>query len=412
MTRTAFIVCLSLAIATTAIHRVAAAEGDGFVPLFDGKTLEGWNQKGGKAKYEVIDGVIVGTSAPKTPNSFLCTNKAYGDFVLEYEFKVDQALNSGVQIRSHSLADYKDGRVHGYQVEIDPNKPDRLWAGGIYDEARRGWLFPGSKGGDGKTFTEQGQRIYKKGDWNQVRVEAKGHRIRTWLNGEARADFEDDVTASGFIGLQVHGVGNKAEPLKARWRNLRIKELGGSAAGGWKKLFDGKTFAGWEKLPGGEWVVEEGKIIGRQEKTEKRHGMLLSKDRFDDFTVRLKYKAIQGNSGLYFRVDRVKGNVSVHGFQAEIDPARDAGGLYETGGRAWVVKPTAEQVKQYFKPGDWNTMTVTAIGRDVTVTVNGHTTASLKNDPGRTAGHIGLQLHGGQAMHVEFKDLEIRRPSK
>ena len=115
-----------------------AAEDDGFVKLFDGKTLNGWIQRGGKAKYHVEDGTIVGTSVPKTPNSFLCTEKDYANFILELEFKVDRGLNSGVQVRSQSLPTYKKGRVHGYQVEIDPS--DRSWSGGIYDEARRGWL--------------------------------------------------------------------------------------------------------------------------------------------------------------------------------------------------------------------------------------------------------------------------------
>ena len=173
-------------------------------------------------------------------------------------------------------------------------------------------------------------------------------------------------------------------------------------------LFDGKTVAGWHTLPGGNWEVQDGRIIGTAEKSEGRHGQLVSDKRYKDFTVRLQYKSVKGNSGLYFRVDKVPGGVGVHGFQAEIDPANDVGGLYETGGRGWVVKPTAEQVKTYFKPGQWNEMTVTAEGRHVVVHVNGHKTAELKDDPGRLEGHLALQLHGGQDMHVEFKEIEIR----
>ena len=107
-------------------------------PLFNGKTLEGWVQRNGKAKYEVLDGEIVGTTVKGTPNSFLCTEKDYGNFILELEFWVDPTLNSGIQIRSESKPEYRNGRVHGYQVEIDPSS--RAWSGGIYDEARRGWL--------------------------------------------------------------------------------------------------------------------------------------------------------------------------------------------------------------------------------------------------------------------------------
>ena len=209
----------------------------GFVPLFDGKSLNGWEQKGGKALYRVEDGSIVGQSVPDTPNSFLCTKREYGDFILEYEFRCDPALNAGVQVRSSApgeettySADQKTievpaGRVHGYQVEIDPNKPERMWTAGIYDEGRRGWLYPGSRGGDAAKFSEQGKRLYRKGDWNVVRVEAIGPSIKTWLNGEARANLTDDMTPRGFIALQVHGVGGRKERIEVRWRNLRIRPL-------------------------------------------------------------------------------------------------------------------------------------------------------------------------------------------
>lgn len=178
-------------------------------------------------------------------------------------------------------------------------------------------------------------------------------------------------------------------------------------AEGFVPLFDGKTLDGWHTLPGGKWQVKDGVILGTSSRSDHRHGQLVSDKRYKDFIVRVKYKAIKGNSGLYFRVDKVPGAVGVHGFQAEIDPARDVGGLYETGGRAWVVKPTAEQVKSYFKPGQWNEMTVTAVGRHIVVEVNGTKTAELKDDPGRLEGHLALQLHGGQDMHVEFQVVEI-----
>jgi hypothetical protein len=215
------------------------AQEDGFVPLFNGKNLDGWVQAGGEALYQVKDGVIVGESVAKTPNSFLCTQKLYGDFVLEYEYKCDNLLNSGVQFRSNVYGietkvegkgkhkTISAGRVHGYQVEIDPNKPDRMWSAGIYDEGRRGWLYPGLAGGDGESFTKKGQATFKPNEWNSVRVECNGNHIRTWLNGQPRADFEDDMTPKGIIALQVHGVGKHPEAIgkTVMWRNLRIKEL-------------------------------------------------------------------------------------------------------------------------------------------------------------------------------------------
>ncbi|RMG38382.1 MAG: DUF1080 domain-containing protein [Planctomycetota bacterium] len=234
----ALVLTLILAFRSPAV----AGEDGGFVALFDGKTLDGWEQHGGKAKYYVEDGAIVGQSVPNTPNSFLCTKKKFKNFILEYEFLCDPQLNSGVQFRSNVYDKpveytYKTrngktatktvpaGRVHGYQAEIDPNKPDRMWTAGVYDEGRRGWLFPGLCGGDPKKFTEQGKRLFRPGAWNHVRVECRGDHIRTWLNGELRADFHDDLTPEGFVGLQVHGVGGRKDPLRVRWRNLRIKEL-------------------------------------------------------------------------------------------------------------------------------------------------------------------------------------------
>jgi len=189
---------------------------------------------------------------------------------------------------------------------------------------------------------------------------------------------------------------------------LVLGAAGITSGGEFNPLIDGKTLEGWHTAPGGNWEVKDGVIVATSPKTERRHGMLLSDKKYGDFVFRLKFKSLKGNSGLYFRAERVDSPVTVHGFQAEIAPGGPVGGLYETGGRAWVVKPDAELVKSCFKPGDWNEMTVTTQGKDVAVQLNGVTTAELKNDPGRREGHFGLQLHGGNDMHVEFKDIEIQ----
>jgi len=199
----------------------AAAWGGeaGWVSLFNGKDLEGWEQKNGLAKYEAKDGAIVGTSVPNSPNSFLCTKKDYSDFELEFEVMVDRDLNSGVQIRSHSKPDYQNGRVHGYQVEIAVGG----FSGGIYDEARRG-KFLNATGP-----TEEIRKLLKENAWNKYRVTCRGNSIQTWVNGVQVTDLKDDMTASGFIGLQVHGVGARTDPLKVQWRNLRLRELAPAA---------------------------------------------------------------------------------------------------------------------------------------------------------------------------------------
>lgn len=192
------------------------------VALFDGSTLTGWTRRGGDASYTVEDECIVGRTAPNQPNAFLCTNETYQDFFLTLEFKVNEELNSGIQIRSRSVPEYQSGRVHGYQVEIDPS--ERAWTGGIYDESRRGWL-------DDLADNPEARAAFRHNDWNALRVEAVGDRIRTWLNGVPAADLHDDMTPSGFIALQVHGVGNRADPLEVRWRNIRLRPFSNSATG-------------------------------------------------------------------------------------------------------------------------------------------------------------------------------------
>ncbi len=402
---------------TVAILVVLSASGglladDGaWMPLFDGKSLDGWQVKGGFAEYRIEDGAILGTTVKGSPNTFLCAPKQYADFELIFEVKVDTVLNSGVQIRSHvykkdtELTIYRDGRpvrnvrkagtVYGYQVEIA--KAAGGASGGIWDEARKAmWLF------DAKTRPEAGKAM-KENQWNEFRVLCVGDHIQTWINGVPCADFRDSTDLSGLIGLQVHSFSGD-KPAQVRWRNLVIREIGHHS---WSPLFDGKTLTGWHTLPGGTWKVENGEIIGLSEKTESRHGLLVTDKRFKDFTIGLKFKALKGNSGLYFRCDEVSGGVGVHGFQAEIDANIDVGGLYETGGRAWVVQPAPEDVKKWFKPGQWNEMTVSAHSGWIVVHVNGYKTAELKDDPGRSEGHIALQMHGGQDMDVHFKDIAI-----
>lgn len=176
-----------------------------------------------------------------------------------------------------------------------------------------------------------------------------------------------------------------------------------------KSLFDGKTLEGWTALPGGKWEVVDGAILGTSPKSERRHGILLSDRQFTDFVVKAKFRVHQGDSGFYFRAKRVKSGVSVHGFQVEVDTSQETGGLYETGGRAWVHKPSAEVVKKRgYEKGKWTDLELRAIGRHVVVKINGVTSSELKNDRGRIKGHFGLQLHGGQEMRVEYKDIVIQ----
>jgi 3-keto-disaccharide hydrolase len=205
-----------LAVVGLALTQASIGAEARWISLFDGKDLEGWEQLNGWAKYSVEDGYIVGKSVPNSPNSFLCTKKEYGDFELEFEVKVDAALNSGVQIRSQSLPSYRKGRVHGYQVEIAVNG----YSGGIYDEARRAKFL-----NDPDKPTPEIRELVKDNQWAKFRVICQGDQIQTWVNGVKVTDLHDGMTKSGFIGLQVHSVGKRQDPLQVRWRNLRLREL-------------------------------------------------------------------------------------------------------------------------------------------------------------------------------------------
>lgn len=173
-------------------------------------------------------------------------------------------------------------------------------------------------------------------------------------------------------------------------------------------LFNNKDLAGWHIIPGGKWEVVDGILIGTSEKSDPRHGLLVTDKSYKDFIISVTYKAITGNSGLYFRVEEIGGMVGVRGFQAEIDPTKDAGGLYETMGREWVVQPKPEDVKTWYKPNEWNEMTVEAKAGNVIVKVNGKEAARLQNDSGRLEGKFALQLHGEMDMKVLFKEVKIK----
>ena len=160
---------ISLLLIFTILSAETFAQKEQWTNLFDGKTLNGFKQLGGKAKYEAKNGEIVGTTVKDTPNSFLATEQDYGDFILELELNVAEGMNSGIQFRSLSKPDYKNGTVHGYQVEVDPS--DRAWSGGIYDESRRDWLYI-------PNINPAGKMAFKRnGQWNKYRVEAIGNKI-------------------------------------------------------------------------------------------------------------------------------------------------------------------------------------------------------------------------------------------
>jgi Domain of Unknown Function (DUF1080) len=390
------------------VSLAAASAADApFKPMFDGKTLNGWEVCNGSATYTIEKGVITGTTAEGSPNSFLCTKREYGDFVLEFDVMTDPALNSGVQLRSHRYPDERTvtvnngtemvqrkqpkGRVHGYQVEIANEAAKQN--GSIYDEARRGWIAR-MKAGD------PGVKAYHDNQWNHYRVEAKGDNIKTFVNGVPCVDLRDPLDQSGFIALQVHQFkGDK--PAHVRFRNVRIQDLGQST---WKPIWDGRTLSGWNARGGAEFKVEDGAIHAKSKPGDPAIGMLVSDQSFSDFTIRLKFKMIKGNSGLFLRADPQ----TMAGYEEEIDDAKRTGGFWEPGGRKWVTGPEDNKA---VKPGDWNDLTASMHGHRIVFHVNGVTTLDLPDDTqGRTEGRIGLQCHGARReTEIWFKDIEVLR---
>jgi len=293
--------------------------------LFNGKDLEGWTQLNGTAPYAVVDGAIVGTTTDGSPNSFLATDRTFGDFILEYEARQDVGpSNSGVQVRSESRPDYMNRRVHGYQLEIDPS--GRAWTGAIYDEARRGWIFPGS-------MTPEAHDLYQFGRWNHFRIEAIGSTIRTWVNGRPVAHIVDDLTPNGFVALQVHSVGRPTDAGRLiSWRNIRIQTTDltpspvddtairnlipndldpAEAAQGWRLLWDGETATGWrganqESFPAQGWKMEDGELIV----AGTSGGDIVTTEGFSAFELQLEFKLTEGaNSGIKYFVTESEAGV-------------------------------------------------------------------------------------------------------
>jgi hypothetical protein len=411
--------------------------------LFNGEDLTGWVQLGGDARYEVVDKTIVGTSVFGTPNSFLTTDKNYSDFILELDFKVDPSLNSGIQIRSQSLPEYRDGRVHGYQFEIDPS--DRAWSGGIFDEARRGWLYPLNE-----PENEDARNAFKKGEWNKVRVEAIGNSIKTWLNDIPAANLVDDQTAEGFIALQVHGIGKpEQEGTQVAWRDIRIitenvekyatettapeksyllnKLTDYEQSQGWKLLFDGASSQGWrsetaETFPGEGWEIENGVLTV---KGVSKPGSIITNEQYDDFELKLEVRLTEGaNSGIKYLYVLSLGGPEYQILDDKVHPDAKLGKIEGSRTFASLYDLIKAENKRVNEIGQWNTIRIISKGKNVEHWLNGFKVLEYNRDSDdfrklvaqskfskiagfgeADRGHILLQEHRDE---VSFRNIKIR----
>lgn len=350
--------------------------------LFNGKDLKGWKQLGGKATYEAGKGEIIGTTVYNEPNSFLVTETTFGDFILELEFKLDADMNSGIQFRSESKPDYQNGRVHGYQMEIDPSP--RAWTGGIYEEGRREWLYT-------IEYNPEAKKAYKKAEWNKARIECIGNTIRTWVNGVAAAHLVDDLTPSGFIALQVHSIGKPEEAgQKIRWRNIRIQTTNLKASpadnlfvmnlipntvseqeklNGVSLLWDGKSTTGWrgaykEVFPDKGWEITEGvlSVVRSGGGESENGGDIVTIGEYGAFDLQFEFKLTGGaNSGVkYFVTEKEANKGSAIGLEYQIlddetHPDANQGVVgNRTLGSLYDLIPSLKIKRGQRKIGEWN----------------------------------------------------------
>ena len=444
-----------LALAMICNAKVIDAQKPAMTSLFDGKTLEGWYPCNGSAPYTVENGTITGRTVVKSPNSFLCTKAAYGDFILEYEVWVATNLNSGMQLRSTVDPTIRQGKVHGYQVEVDPS--ERAWSGGLYDESRRGWLH---------TLVGQpaAQRAFKKSAWNKFRVEAIGPSIRTWVNGVPATNVLDDLSPSGILAIQVHAIGNDSARAGEviRFRNLRMQtqQLAASRTpddgktpqfsfipntisarerqDGWSLLWDAKTTTGWRgakltSFPANGWEIKDGvlSVMETEGKEAAAGGDIVTDRVYKSFELSVDYNMTKGaNSGIKYFVDTElnKGEGSSIGCEYQIldDAVHPDAKLGVKGNRtnAGLYDMIAPQNVRFNGVGEWNHARIVVRGNHVEHWLNGFKTVEYErgtqmwralvdkskyvvwpNFGEAETGHILLQDHGNR---VSFRSIKLR----
>lgn len=380
----------------------ANAYDGGWIDLFNGRDLDGWTQRNGTATYRIEGDSIVGKTSDGSPNSFLCTDKLYGDFELQFEVKVDSALNSGVQIRSQSVGDTPEGRVNGPQVEISTDH----MAGYVYGESAGGWMTPDE---DRKPHD-----YFKDGEWNHYHIVAYGNRIETWINGQPVSDLVHEERykshPKGFIGLQVHGIGKGQGPYEVRWRNLKLRDLSG-----FETLYNGKDLTGWETT--GNWLPQsDGSLLIQPRDGEmgwERYGAYLwSKKKYGDFVLDLEYAYPPGgNSGVYFRVGDTADPVK-QGIEAQIlDSSEKKDGPMTHHDHGGIISTVGASKNMSRPPHQWNRMVISCLGNHLQVELNGEQIIDTKIDEGPlkdrpAVGYIGLQDHG-QPNDLLFRNIRI-----
>jgi len=433
------------------------AQSNGWVNLFDGKTLSGWKRLAGSAEYSVENGMIVGTTVLNSGNTFLATEKEYGNFILELDVKIESLKgNSGIQTRSHYAAAAKDGKglVYGRQVEVDPS--DRKWSGGIYDEGRRKWLYP-------LTLNTNAQDAFKVNEFNHYKIECIGNEMKTWVNGIPAAYLVDTIDQKGFIALQVHQVSSADEVnKKVYFKNIRIKTTGLQSTSfpagvfvvdfvpnhltayekqnGWHLLFDGKTSKGWvgaykKTFPEKGWEIKNGiiKVLSSEGKEGANGGDIVTTGEYKSFDLSFEFKLTPGaNSGVKYFVTLSENNTgSAIGLEYQVldDSLHPDAKLGRNGDRTlaslYDLIPSKKPESVIRPIGEWNTGRIVVYpdnkvehylnGIEVLEYVRGSQEFRdlvaiskfkvWKNFGEASEGHILLQDHGNK---VSYRSIKIK----
>ncbi len=396
------IIAVLLFLSATSVY----AADEGWKSLFDGKTINGWENPYEWGKATVADGVVQLTSTKG--KWFLCTKKEYADFVFEAEVKIPaEHANSGFMFRAHK----KKNKVFGYQAEVDPS--DRAWSGGLYDEGRRGWLHPKKPNSSpsGKAFTDGPGKAFKRGEWNKYKIHCVGSSLKIYVNETLCTDYVDEEDSKGYIALQHHGEKGKIYSF----RNIRIKELNG-----WKSLFDGKTMAGWQlgngKTPTKGWVVKDGCIYH-----EGGVGSIYSAKIYENFELEIEWKiAPGGNSGIKYRFKNGLGPE----FQVLDDTKHGDGRNSYTSAASMYFMAKPNDNKKLKPVGEFNKAKIVARGPHLEHWLNGRKVLEMevesdawnkrkaktkfKNAKGYGVGpgKIQLQEHGAA---VWYRNIRIRK---
>jgi hypothetical protein len=385
---------------------------EGWVLLFDGKTLDGWRDfkgEGVTAPWKAEKGTLTSLGQGSDSTGYIVTGKQYENFIITFDWKISEAGNSGLLYHVVERPEYKVPYVTGpeYQIIDDIGFPDKLeeWQKAGADYAMY--------------VADTNKKVIKRaGAWNTSKIVFDNGHAEYWLNGEKLLEFEawtDDwfarksggkwdfapeygLSRSGHFAVQDHG-------SRVWFKNMKLKELPRKPKQ--EILFNGKDLTGWDVYGTEMWYVEDGELVC-ESGPDKEYGYLGTRKYYDDFDLSIDFKqSANGNSGIFIR-SYIRKGVNISGWQVEVaPPGHDSGGIYESYGRGWIAQIPDEKEK-ILKMGEWNTMRIKVVGDNITTWLNGVTMTELTDQKiGQGKGRIMLQIHSGGGIKVRWKNIEL-----